>query len=1473
MKAPCVGRWMSGEVWLRLSSIAAVTILAVNLLAASYFSDRSHQSPAQTSTMSVIADLLDSASGYFIENRGQVNKLVKYYSTGNPSVAFRDDGVLFVAKDFNKGGVKVALKEPSSRFASADIAVVKSYARMLSFVGSNKPSPVGLDRLSFNSSFFNGNDPDKWRTGVPSYGVVIYYNLYDGIDLVYRQNAIGLKYEFVVKPGANPRAIRINVEGADSLRLEDNDIVVESGIGEVRDSRPYSYDGDGTSIECRFITYGPTTYGFNCDGWDTSKQLVIDPLVYSTFLGGGGDDDGWSIAVDSDGNAYVYGMTSSTDFPAVPGSFDLTLNGSTDMYVAKLNPTGNSLVYCTYMGGGNIESGGAIAIDPAGNAYLTGSTSSVDFPTTSGAYDVSFNINGQEEAYVAALNATGSGLIYSTFVGGSGSERGRDIALDSDGNAYVIGDTDSTDFPTTPGAYKTALSGPADAFVLKLDPTGSSLVYSSYMGGNGGETGYSIALDLAGDAYVTGITSSTNYPVTVGAFQMSFKGGPYDVYVTKLNGTGTGLVYSTYLGGTGTDTAPALAVDSLGSAFVAGTTDSADFPVTPGSFNTTLNGSFEVFVVKLDPAGTGLIYSTFLGGKRDDWAGSIMLGPAENAYLVGDTQSANFPVTQDAEDRWFNGISDVFVTVLNATGSGLAYSTFLGGFSADFGLSIAMNPLNDIYITGFTNSADFPAIFGCIDPTYNGNGDAYVTRISALNPVDLPDLDVSTPDVDFLPPGPVLADSLVTVDAIVHNIGKANASQVVVRFYDGPPPSSPRIGVDQVIPAIQRLGGNDTASVVWMAGSTGSHYICVLADPDNAIVEESEFNNVACATIEVLSPPDLIPRDLNVTPSPPILEGTMSQINVTVSNEGDMPAGTFGVLLFDDRNGNKNPDAGEQINMSFSSGISGNSQSGFMFDWNATPTGLHSICAYADPPPGTVTESNETNNVVCIDIFVQPGPVLRPDYVPVSPLPLPPIRVGMSSPVSLSIEVLNQGNGTATDNAIVAFREQSSTPFLASVVDPLAPAANSARFTASWTSPASPGTYSVSVDVDYYNNVSEWDETNNVYTWTIEVVSGPLTSLVVGYPNYTSPAMATYVKSTTPLSLSVLDQSALGIRNTTYTIDGGNPINYTATGTFFLTAEGEHTVEWRSLDWAGNLEELNSKVLRVDDTPPTTAILIGELKHLIGGTFVNSSTPLSISAVDGGVGSNSTFFRFWGGTWSSWRDYSSSFSLAGRDGTWYVEYLSYDYLGNVESVQNETVILDNTPPVTTISPAAGPYTTATVFTLTATDSGCGVNITRYRIDGGSWTVYANGFTLPEGVHNISYYSNDMLNNTEAERWLVVTVEGTTTPPEVAVNYKPIVALVFAIILLVAGIWSSRKRPWNGGKERMAVVKAFILTPMPFVVAEAVTGVISFLTGELGIPPVVGVGMAVDCTILILGLVVLVARAMKKKTGTEEAPAI
>jgi hypothetical protein len=375
----------------------------------------------------------------------------------------------------------------------------------------------------------------------------------------------------------------------------------------------------------------------------------------------------------------------------------------------------------------------------------------------------------------------------------------------------------------------------------------------------------------------------------------------------------------------------------------------------------------------------------------------------------------------------------------------------------------------------------------------------------------------------------------------------------------------------------------------------------------------------------------------------------------------------------------------------------------------------------------------------------------------------------------------------------------------------------------------------------------------------------PTTVLSIGEPKCL--VGGNFVRSSTPLTLQAVDggTSPVGVNVTRYRVDGGDWNDYS--NPFTLTGEGTRTVEYYSLDLLTNEEANHSIHVVVDDTPPATALSAGVPKYTIGGLYVKSSTPLTLSTIDGGVGRNSTFYRLWGGSWSQWRDYSTSFSLAGRDGTWYVEYLSFDYLGNMESIRNETLILDDTPPVTTISPAIGPYITATVFNLTAADAGCGVSVTRYRIDAGGWLGYSGGFNLAVGEHDIFYYSKDNIDNTETEKTLHAIVQEAPLPPgiDVRMNYKPLVALIFALILTVIGLWTSKKRPWKGGDGKMAVLKAFAVTSLPFVTAEAITGIVSHLTGQLSIPPIIGAGTAVDLTILLLGILFPLIRFAHKST--------
>ncbi len=633
---------------------------------------------------------------------------------GDPSVLFagtRGD----LAAGFETGAVRVLAGAPSGGRTELRI----------SFPGARPVAPAGADPAGPPANFFLGSDPARWRAGVPGYREVRYAGLYDGIDLVYRLTAGGLKYDVVVAAGADLSRVRIAYEGVRSLRLgPDGSLVLSTAAGDLRDSAPVAVQG-GLPASCRFALRGPTTVGFSCEGRDPSRPLTIDPLVFGTFLGGSGRDEIRGLALGPSGDAYVTGVTASTDFPATPGAYANASRGGSDVFVARLAANGTRFVYATFVGGRDEEEGYAIAVDAQGRAVVTGYTLSADFPVVAPALDPA---SAGGDGFLVRLSPGGDALEVSTYIGGSNFDEATALALGADGSAYLVGETLSSDFPTTPGAFDRSNRGGWDAFVAKVDPSGTRLVYGTYLAGVFYDAANGVAVDSAGSAVVVGTTLSTDFPTTPGAFQTLLRGAG-DAFVTRVLSDGSGLVSSTFIGGGSTDQARAVVLDADGNAHVAGTTDSLSFPVTSDAGLRTPSGGTDSFYTVLDPSGGTLEYSTYLGGLGDDEARSLALHPAGGAVIAGMTDSPDFPLSDHPFDTSLGDPSDAFVTWIGGPGPALTYSTFLGGVGSDGAYGVAVAPGGDVVVAGVAGGQGFPSTPDAADPTWNGVLDGFVVRM------------------------------------------------------------------------------------------------------------------------------------------------------------------------------------------------------------------------------------------------------------------------------------------------------------------------------------------------------------------------------------------------------------------------------------------------------------------------------------------------------------------------------------------------------------------------------------------------------------------------------------------------------------------------------------------------------------------------------------------------------------------------
>ena len=602
------------------------------------------------------------------------------------------------------------------------------------------------------SNYFVGNDPAKWRTAVPNYERVRCTGVYPGIDLVYYGKDGHLEYDWIIAPGADPARVRMIFDRADRLRIDKHgDLVIKAGKSEYRHKRPAVYQeiaGEHVPVTGMWTLRGKEA-SFRIGDYDRTKELVIDPpLIYSTYQGGNGLDYAYAIAVDSIGNTYVTGGAGSANFPTT-NPLQSSLRGAEDVFVTKINPSGSAKLYSTYLGGGGPDEGHGIAVDVQGNAYITGSAGSIDFPLKNA---IQTKPGGSGDAFITKLNATGSALVYSTYLGGVGTDSGSAITVDGAGNAYIIGSTFSTDFPTT-NAFQAAKGAQEDAFVAKINASGGAFVYSTYLGGNGVDQGNGIAVDAAGSAYLTGYTGSSDFPLQSPI--RSSNQNSVDAFVTKLNPAGSALVYSTYLGGSGTDFGAAIAVDSSGSAYVTGAVASDDFPlVNPIDPKLGSHAVDDVFVTKFNPSGSALVYSTYLGGSSEDAPYALAVDQSGNAYITGRTNSSDFPLVNAIQGTRF--AFDMFVTEINAAGSALTFSTFIGGTGSESGRGIAVDSLGNIHVAGEGTSTDFP-IKNAMQGTAGGGPspqDALVLVLGAAPPVTGPT--ITTVSDAFIDGGPIV---------------------------------------------------------------------------------------------------------------------------------------------------------------------------------------------------------------------------------------------------------------------------------------------------------------------------------------------------------------------------------------------------------------------------------------------------------------------------------------------------------------------------------------------------------------------------------------------------------------------------------------------------------------------------------------------------------------------------------------------
>ena len=713
-------------------------IIVIAALVAPSLSDQ-QLGPSATELNPIRIQPIDIAELDFIPNRGQYSDIVNYRAdAGGAAIWLTSKGVVYQFTRYiqppSEGNFLTEYGfQPSSTPDSIEFLFVR-----VTFTGSN-PEPMTMPGRISNKqhNYFIGNDPMKWETNVPSFTDVRYSDIYPGIDLRYFGNDAHMEYDFVVSPGADAALIRVQYDGILAMSVNSNgDLVIETDLGVIVENKPVSYQIDGDQmipVVGEFELFNDNSFGFSFeDGYNPDLPLIIDPVLgFSTLFGGTGSDYARDLARDTDSNLYITGYTTSSDFP-VESAFDGTYNGGGqagyDIFVSRISASGQTVDYSTYIGGATeVDHAYSIVVDDSGSVYVCGSTQSTDFPTANA---LQTNLAGSRDAVVFKLCPTGDTLRLSTYFGGSGIEYGSSIDIDTNHRMFVTGNTNSADLGFTGASFDNSLDGSLDGYLAVLNSDGDALDAGTYLGGTDIENCLAVAVTATGDAVVTGYTLSSDFPLE-SAYDATFAGGDEfgDAFVTRISADASSLVFSTFLGGSGNDAGLDLTLNASSDVFITGFTRSADFP-TQQAWDPTFNLGNDAFVSSFSSSGGSLNFSTYIGGGLDDFGAAVAVDPNGHIFVFGNTISYDFPVV-NAYDPLFNGNNDVFVVCLFTPGDSMVYSTYLGGSGFDYGYGITASDEGDACVTGYTDSPNFPVKDAMYDTTIGGI-DVFLTMLDLV---------------------------------------------------------------------------------------------------------------------------------------------------------------------------------------------------------------------------------------------------------------------------------------------------------------------------------------------------------------------------------------------------------------------------------------------------------------------------------------------------------------------------------------------------------------------------------------------------------------------------------------------------------------------------------------------------------------------------------------------------------------------